>query len=107
MSLIDDLIKKIPEQFRELAKAHLPILVKMMDDEAIAWIDLILKGDYEKAYQTTNDRMTPSERVTEQKRLNVLYRTYNEDTVNKGNVLAEFFRQILLIALSLLREKIE
>lgn len=107
MSFIDDLIKKIPKQFQDLAQAHLSILAGMAKDEVLAWIDLILKGDYETAYQVTNDRMTPSERIAEQKRLNTLYEFYNKDAKAKNDMLLEFFRQILLIAISMLWAKVE
>ena len=107
MPIIDDLIEKIPEQFQDLAKAHLPILANMAKDDIISWIDLILNGDYEKAYRITNDRMSPTERIAEQKRLNVLFETYYKDTVGKRTLFQDFFRQILLIAVSMLWAKIE
>ena len=107
MPVITDLIEKIPKQFQDLAQAHLPILAGMARDEVLSWIDLILKGDYERAYQLTNDRMTPSERIAEQKRLNTLYELYNKDAKAKNDMLLEFFRQILLITVSMLWSKIE
>ena len=107
MSIIEDLINKIPEQFQDLAKAHLPILANMARDDIVSWIDLILNGDYEKAYRITNDKMSPTERIAEQKRLNALFETYYKDTTGKRLLFQDFLRQILLIAVSMLWEKIE
>ena len=107
MSILDDLIKKVPEEFQELARAHIPILAAMAKDDIVAWIDLILNGDYEKAYRVTNNKMTPSERIDEQKRLKALYETYNRDMIGKKDMFLDFLRQILLIAVSMLWKKIE
>ena len=49
MSRLDDLIADIPEQFQELARAHLPILISMAQDEVVAWIELVLSGNYDTA----------------------------------------------------------
>ncbi len=107
MPVISDLIKKIPEEFQDLARAHLPILANMARDDIVAWIDLILNGDYEKAYRITNNKMSPSERIAEQKRLNALYEIYNKDMIGKKDMFADFLRQILLIAVSMLWKEIE
>ena len=102
MSRLDDLIADIPEQFQELARAHLPILISMAQDEVVAWIDLILSGKYETAYQVTNDRMTPSERIGEQKRLNALLEQYNKDSAGDNQMLRDLFRNLILILFSML-----
>lgn len=107
MSRIDDLIEKIPPQFQELAKAHLPILANMVEADILSWIDLVLNGDYEKAYQITNNKMSPSERIGEQKRLNALFEIYAKDRIGRKDMFADFLRQIILIAISMLMSKIE
>ena len=107
MPLISDLIKKIPDEFQELAKAHLPILANMAKEDILSWIDLILNGDYEKAYRITNAKMSPTERIAEQKRLNALYEIYAKDMVGRKDMFADFLRQILLIAVSMLWSEIE
>lgn len=104
--ILESVIQEIPEEFQPLMEAHLPILQNMIKEEVLAWLDLIIQGDYEKAYQATNLKMSPSERVKEQERLNTLYQTYNQDTINKKNVLEEFFRQLLQIAILLLRQNL-
>lgn len=96
MALIEDLLEKIPERFHELAKAHLPILVNMADELILEWIDLILAGDYQKAYEITNNKMTAEERIAEQRRLNELYELYNKETAEIKFALFEFFQQLLL-----------
>lgn len=106
MPLIDDLIEKMPKQFQELTRAHLPILADMARDDVVAWIDLVLKGDYETAYRITNDKMSPSERIAEQKRLNTLYELYNKDSASNNQMFRDFFQQILIIAVSMLWKKI-
>ena len=107
MPVITDLIEKIPKDFQELARAHLPILAGMAKDEVLAWIDLILKGDYENAYRITNDKMAPSERIDEQIRLNTLYEIYNKEAKAKSDMFLDFLRQLLLIAVSMLWAKVE
>lgn len=102
MSRIDDLIKDIPEQFQDLARAHLPILMSMAQDEIVTWIDLILSGKYETAYKVTNDRMTPSERIDEQKRLNALLEQYNKDSADNNLMFRDLFRSLILILFSML-----
>ena len=97
MSWIDDLLKRVPDPFKDLAKSHLPILIDMAEVEMEEWLNLLLVGDGVQAYRVINERMSPQERVEEQKALNALFRIYHEEQVNQADMFREFFKSIIWI----------
>lgn len=107
MSVIDDLIKRLPDEFQELAQRYMPILVNMTFDELEQWVGLLAEGNWQKAYQNVVVKMSIDESVAEQKRINELLQKLNEENADKLAMDKDIVRQILLIALFMLRSEIE
>ena len=104
-SCTEELIQKIPEEFQELARAHLPLFNKMSDEELMSWIDYIMAGDYMKAYEIAGKKMRLDERIQEQKRMKQLLKDISISMRDREEVMAKFFKQLLLIIISAIRWK--
>ena len=102
---MEELIQKIPEEFQELARAHLPLFNKMSDEELMSWIGYLIAGDYMKAYEIAGKKMSLDERIQEQKRLNQLLKDISISMRDREEVMAKFFKQLLMIIISSIRWK--
>lgn len=100
---IEELIEKLPEEFHELAKRYLPMLIDMGFEELQNWVLTIAAGQWQPAYQMLIRRMTLQEQLYEVRRLNEMLRDYNDKNAGLAQVQKDIVRELLLTALQMLR----
>ena len=106
MALIDDIIKELPKEIREMVRAHMRIVAAMKLEELRQWIEQIAGSNYTDAYQSLNNRMTPEERVIEQVRLNNMIAAYNKENKAQVDMWRNFFYSLIAILIQSTKEEI-
>jgi len=61
MKAIDDIIKLLPDELKEVGKLYLPVLGKLLADEIEAFAELVGLGYWQKAYRILVSRMSTDE----------------------------------------------
>jgi hypothetical protein len=61
---LDEVLARIPEEYRPLAVQYGPTILKMSADAIWAWVELLLAGNTRAAMETIIARMPPSELLT-------------------------------------------
>ena len=102
---LDELIEKVPAQFRPVAARYGPALLKMSADELWAWIELLIRGDATAAYRAVLSRMDGDDLVGEWDRLGAQWAETNADNaarlaIQRAAVLATL-RVLLTVALAM------
>lgn len=106
MGLIDDLVEKLPEHFRELVRVHLVTMARLTFEEKQGWLMLLYDHRWKYAYQSLNDRLSPSERIGEQERLNKMMVEYNQGNSEKLKMWSDFYSALVAIGISRVSEEI-
>lgn len=106
MPLIDDMVKKVPEEFRDMVRAHLVTLARLKIDEAQDWFVLLYDHRWKRAYEILNEKLTATERIGEQGRLNKMMEGYNQGNAEKLKMWSDFFSALLAIAITKASEEI-
>lgn len=107
MSALEELIEKLPEKLRPIARRYLPAFVEASLEQLEEWVKLIARGQWQEAYRFAIARMTTAELVQEQQRLNEVLIQLN--LANAAKIQAEqlFVQEILLLLVFLARAEIQ
>jgi len=93
-----DIVSKIPEEFRSLAEQYIPELLKMGQEELVAWVTLILDGDYEAAYRAILERMDDQKAIEEGEKIEAGWKAANQQEADRR----AFFKKLCLDILAAL-----
>lgn len=104
---IEELIQKLPKEYRELAYRYIPLILDMGFEELKAWVEMMTKGNWQKAYQNIVAKMSTDAVLAEEKKAHEILKRLNKD--NAERIAAQFaiIEQIFLILLLMLRKEIE
>ena len=104
MSRATDLIETLSPELRETAERFLPMFNRLLEEEIVCWVSLILGGDIGGAYSFATARMTTEELVAEQASICVVMAALNIKNAEAISAqrarLAEFMKATVLLALS-------
>ena len=106
MSLIDDLIERLPESLREMVRAHIKAVLMMEFEESQQWLMQVLSSGWNNAYQALNDKLSPAERIVEQERLNQMIADYNKENKCRADMWREFFLALITLGMQKLEGEI-
>lgn len=107
MSRLDDLIKKLPVEYREMARRYLPIFIDSTFDEIEQWAALIAIGNWRDAYELVVRKMSTEVLLDEQGKCNERLRKLNKENADYIQLQQEIIRKALLIGLLALKKEIE
>jgi len=102
---LDELIQKVPEQFRPVAARYGPALLAMSTADLWAWVQLLIEGQSQAAYAAVLRRMENPDLLAEWDNLNDQWKEANaanaaSKALQKEAVLA-VLRVMLTMALAL------
>lgn len=103
---LENIIKKLPKMYQDLARTQLKVLVRIAKEESEAWTRLMLVGDYEKAHQGLIKRMSTQEVLDDTKELLKIMRQLNKDAKAEIDMWREFFTRLVLLGLARLEKEI-
>lgn len=101
---LEDIIKKLPKIFQDLARIHLKILLKLTREEVEKWVRLMLTGDYENAHKRLLAKMSTKEAIEDANALLEVVKQLNKQAQTEADMWREFFLQIFLILLGKIEE---
>lgn len=104
---IEELIQKIPEEYRLIARRYTTLLLDMGFKELQDWVDLIATGNWQQAYKAIVAKMPTDEIIAEQKKANELLKKMNKENADMLAGQRAILQQILLTSLLMLRKEIE
>jgi len=104
---IEELILKLPEQYQEIARRYINLLIDMKFEELQGWVEMLAGGNWHQAYETVVSKMTTAEVLNEQKKANEILKALNKENADQLAAQKEIVQQIFLISLLMLREEIE
>jgi hypothetical protein len=104
---IEDIIDKLPEEYQELAWRYLPVLAQMTFDELENWVNLLAEGNWQAAYQKLVGKMSTDELIAETVKVNEQIKELNEENTETMAMQKNIIKEILLIALNILKSKVE
>ena len=106
MSIIDDLIEKLPEEMRESASRYIAFLKDSTFEELQAWIGLIAQGNWRAAYEQAIKKMSTEDLLAELERINESLGELNDANAAAIEQQKTLVTQLLTIGLALLKAKI-
>ena len=106
MTQIEKILKKLPSDLEDIARAFLPSLLGWGENEAIEWLNEFMAGDYDAAMKKMYAAMTPTERDLEQQRQLDVLRALNLDNAALVATQRWLVWRLFLTALSWADEKI-
>jgi hypothetical protein len=104
---IEDIIDKLPEEYQELAQRYLPVLTQMTFDELENWVNLLAEGNWQAAYRNLVGKMSTDELIAETVKVNEQIKELNEENAETIAMQKNIIKEILLIALNILKSKAE
>jgi len=104
---IDELIEKLPEEYREIARRYIPLLVEMSFEELQAWVELITKGNWQDSYTKLVAKMPTDEVIAEERKGHEILKRLNKDNAERIGVQFAIIEQIFLTSLLMLRKEVE
>jgi len=95
---LDDIVSRIPEELRPLAEQYVPELLKMGQEELVAWVTLVLDGDYEGAFKALLGRMDDAKAIEQGTRIEAEWKAANQQEADRR----AFFKKLALDVLTAL-----
>ena len=104
---IEELIAKLPQEYREIARRYTVLLIDMSFEELRAWIELIAKGEWQNAYANLIGKMSTDEVLAEEQKGHEILKRLNKDNSERISAQFALIEQIFLTSMLMLREEIE
>ncbi len=103
---IEDTIKKLPEEYQEIARGYITLLLDMGFEEIRAWVGLLAVGNWEGAYRELIAKMTTDEILIEERKSHEILKRLNKDNAERIAAQYAIIEQIFLTSILMLREEI-
>lgn len=104
---INELILKLPEEYREIAQRYTTLLVGMSFEELQAWVGLLASGNWKNAYTNLIAKLPTDEILIEEQKGHEILKRLNKDNAEQMSLQFALIEQIFLTSLLMLREEIE
>jgi len=104
---IEEVIQKLPEEYREIARRYTTLLLDMADEELLAWIESITAGDWQMSYLDLVAKMSTEEILTEEQKGHDILKMLNKDNADRIAMRSALIKQIILTSILMLRKEIE
>lgn len=98
---LDEILAKLPPEFKPFAMTYGPALLKMGQDEIISWIGLIARGQTAEAYRQILANMPTADLLNEWTVLNNEWENANRAEAAKRALVQEATVAILKVLLSI------
>ncbi len=103
----EELIAKLPDEYQPIARRYVSLLLDMGFDELQGWVEMLANGNWKQAYETVVAKMTTTEVVNEQKRVNEILKALNKENADQIAAQKEIIQQVFLTSLLMLRKEVE
>jgi len=100
---INDMIKKLPPEYQEIARRYVPLLVDMKFEDLKSWIEMIAAGNWQKSYKELVSKMTVDELLAEERKGHEILKQLNKDNADRIALQFAIIEQIFLTSLLMLR----
>ena len=97
---LDELIAKVPEQWRPVAAQYGPALLAMSAEDLWAWIDLLVKGYSDEAYRMLLEKLGSPEVIDEWVTLSADWQTANAANAARVDLQRKAILAILQVLLA-------
>lgn len=104
---MENLIKKLPDEYQEMARRYLPIFINSTFDELEQWIALIAIGNWQEAYGVVIRKMDTNILLDEQGKCNEYLLKLNKENATYIDLQREMIRKTLIIGLLTLKKEID
>ncbi|KKN74444.1 hypothetical protein LCGC14_0390640 [marine sediment metagenome] len=104
---IEELIKKLPQEYQEIAYRYTAILLDEAFDDLQGWIELIAKGKWQDAYRRIIEKMPTNEVIADEQRGHEILKRLNKNNAERIGAQFAIIEQILLTSMLMLRKEIE
>lgn len=98
---LDELLAKVPPEFKPVAEEYGPAILAMTTTEIVAWINLLAKGRVDAAYQVILEKMPSTDLLDEWKKINDSWQTANIGEKARRALMQEAGAAILRVLLGL------
>lgn len=106
MTAVDELIRGLPDEYHDLATSYVNLLTDSTFEDIEGWIDLISHGKWVKAYNQLARKMTTSDLIAEQQRINIALTQLNKANAEHVDIQKAMVKEALLISLALAKAKL-
>jgi len=104
---IEELISKLPEEYREIARRYTALLLDMSFEELQAWVEQITKGNWQNAYRKLAAKMSTEELLAAERKGHEMLARLNKENADSFAIQFALIEQILLTSILMLRKEIE
>lgn len=98
---LEELMGKIPDEFKPIAAQYGPALVKMTTEEIWAWIALIARGNTDEALRQMNAKLDDHELLTEFEGQDADWAEANKDNAIKIDLIRQAGVAVLRVLLTM------
>lgn len=98
---LDELIQRVPEQFRPVAARYGPALLQMSAAELWGWVHLLIEGRTDAAYRAVLDRMDNADLITEWDKVNDQWKEANIQNAASKDVQRRAVLAVLNVLLTM------
>lgn len=103
---IEEIIAKLPEEYRAIARRYTTLLLDMADEELLAWVKSIAQGNWQKSYHDLIAKMTTDELLAEERKSHEILKRLNKDNADRMADQFSLIEQIILTSIMMLRKEI-
>lgn len=100
---LDDIIGKLPDEYKPIAEKYVTVLLNMSLDEITAFLTALVNAGWEDAYKQIVGKMTNTELIKELNNLNNALATLNIAGLEKKKVYQQLMLSILTATLYVAR----
>ena len=104
---IEELIAKLPEEYREIARTYTTLLLDMGFEELQAWVEMIAKGNWQNAYRNLVAKMSTEEVLAAERKGHEMLKRLNKENADSIGTQFALIEQILLTSILMLRKEVE
>ena len=97
---LDELLDKVPEEFRPVVAEYGPALLKMSAEELWAWIDLLARGDCDEAYRAVLAQMEGADLLAEWAKINGRWQDANKANADRLDLQRRALLAVLQVLLT-------
>lgn len=98
-----EIIEKLPVELQPIASKYLPFFVEAAEDEIVAWVEAILAGNWEAAYQAVLQKMSNEDLAAEQEKITARLKDLNTESLERQEAQKQIIRDLLKEGLMVLR----
>jgi hypothetical protein len=106
MTTIEEVIERLPEEYREWARQYGDAIISMGFDELTLWVDRIVNAQWREAYRILAARMTTEQLIASQEAINEKLRALNRRNASFLVMQKQMVKDALTIGVLMLRARV-